>query len=249
MGGLGSGAVGLPPRDLPPLEPGRGRPGGERPVRHQRGTAGDVHHPPAPPVRRDAGAGGPAGGPLRSPRRDARGRRDSDPRAGRVRPRRELWGGGGRPRLRRRRRRDDLDLPAAAGEQLVHRTAHPVPDLAQRHARTDGRTRRGGADDLGAGPPGLDAGLPRRGRRRRTRDRGGGDRRPRHTGGPGAARTSAHPRRRRGEPARQLGPPGHPARVLDALRDPVQRDRDDVAVGLPVPGAGRGSARPGPASC
>ena len=31
-----------------------------------------------------------------------------------------------------------------------------------------------------------------------------------------------------------LGPPRHPARLLDALRHPVQRHRDDAAVGLPV---------------
>ena len=45
-----------------------------------------------------------------------------------------------------------------------------------------------------------------------------------------------------------LGPSRHPAGLLDALRDPVQRHRDDPAVGLPVPRARRGTQHCGRAS-
>ena len=116
----------------------------------------------------------------------------------------------------------------------------PFAHRAVRDARPARRDRGGRADDLGAGPPRLDQGLPdrRRGERRRGRavavvvhDAPEG----RVIRGPRLTFATI-----RDEPAGVLGAPGHPAGVLDALRHPVQRHRDDPALGLPVPRQGRG---------
>ena len=250
MDRLGRRALGVPARDLPPFLARGGRAGGRRPVRHQCRAAGDVHDAAAARLRRDADPGRAAGGPLRAPERDAHRRDRADAGPGRLRPRGVVRRGAGRARVRRHGRRDDLDLPAPAGHELVHRPADPVRDRAVRDARPARRDRRGRADDLGAGPPRLDQGLPDRRRGQRGRDRGGGDRRPRRPRGPGPPGAAAHLRHHPGQPAGLLGPSRHPAGLLDALRHPVQRRRDDPALGLPVLRQGRAtSARPGPASC
>ena len=114
--------------------------------------------------------------------------------------------GAGRPRLRRHGRRDDLDLPAPAGGELVHRSTDPDRDRLVRDARPARSDRGGRADDVGAGEPRLDRGLPdrRRGERRGV-GRGGG-RRPRHPRGPHPARSAADLRHRPGEPRAPAGP-------------------------------------------
>ena len=76
-----------------------------------------------------------------------------------------------RPGLRRHRRRDDLHLRAPAGQQLVPGAPDPAGHPADRHPRPARRRGRRDPDDLGAGPPRLDAGLPRRRRVRRGPDR------------------------------------------------------------------------------
>ena len=43
------------------------------------------------------------------------------------------------------------------------------------------------------------------------------------------------------QPARVVGPAGHPARVLDALHDAVQRHHHRTALGIPLPGPRRGA--------
>ena len=117
-------------------------------------AARHVHDAAAAGVRRHADPRGPARRPLRVPQR-APGRRDgAHPGAGRLRVRRLVRRGAGRPGVRRPRRRDDVHLRAAAGEHLVLPAPDPVGHPAHRRARAVRGDPRRHTDDVGALAPG-----------------------------------------------------------------------------------------------